>query len=276
MKLSLILCSRNDNYNGDSVGRLTTSLNHNSKMFKELDAEIVLTDWGSDIPLSETLDLSGDAREIIRFVYVPPNIAQKYQKDSPFSEVHALNSAARRSCGDYIGRIDQDTLIGDKFIEWFYNTYLQDEEMRKTYRALFSARREMSREQSENWEVTIKDGSAVDILHRTYALNQLRFYKSAVGIFIVEKELYYLCGGYDEEYIYMNYMENNFVERLKNHSELMNLGKEVDFDFFHLKHIQSDGACDYPSGVRKTNPRYSIARVVNPNGNNWGLVGEDL
>ena len=121
--LSLILCSRNDSYMGNSRWRLETSINLallNAKNANFLDKlEIIVSDWGSEIPLSEVLNLVPEGKGGVKFVHVPPDIAKVEQKDSKFPEVIALNAAARRSRGEYIGRIDNDTVVGADFFRKF-------------------------------------------------------------------------------------------------------------------------------------------------------------
>ena len=104
--LSLILCSRNDNYMGNSRWRLETTLNYVADQVEALgrtkDAEILVADWGSDIPLRDVLRLTPAAAQIVSFILIPPELARALQKDSPFPEVLALNAAARRARGLYI------------------------------------------------------------------------------------------------------------------------------------------------------------------------------
>lgn len=123
--LSLVLCSRNDEYMGNSLWRLRTVLEYTASKISVLgqsgEVEILVTDWGSDKPLRDVLDLSPDAAKLVSFVHVPGNVAERLQKDSPFAEVIALNAAARRARGRYIGRIDQDTLVGEGFLRTFSN-----------------------------------------------------------------------------------------------------------------------------------------------------------
>ena len=121
-KISYILVSRNDRYCGDSVGRLETTLNHTGEILKLNnllgESEIILTDWSSpeeNGPLSSVLKLSDSTRSILKIAEVPREVAQRYQKDSPFSEVHAMNLGFRQSRGKFFARIDQDTLIGQRF-----------------------------------------------------------------------------------------------------------------------------------------------------------------
>ena len=147
--LSLILCSRNDAYMGNSCWRLETALNYAAQKIHELkretDVELVVADWGSDVPLSEVLNLSSEARRITSFVFVPPAIAKSRQGESSFPEVLVLNAAARRARGEYLGRIDQDTLVGRKFLKFFFDAYEKREQfsvpMEKAL--LFSNRREI-------------------------------------------------------------------------------------------------------------------------------------
>src|SRR5678816_1962784 len=125
--LSLILCSRNDQYMGNSRWRLQTTLNYLGQRVGELGrekgVEVLVADWGSETPLSEVLELSPAAATIVSFLLIPPELSRDLQKDSLFPEVLALNAAARRARGEYIGRIDQDTLVGRGFLEIFFELY---------------------------------------------------------------------------------------------------------------------------------------------------------
>src|SRR6478672_1696243 len=127
--LSLILCSRNDNYMGNSRWRLETTLNYVADQVellgRERDVEVLVADWGSNIPLRDVLRLTPAAAQITSFILIPPEIARPLQKDSPFPEVLALNAAARRARGAYIGRIDQDTLVGQRFLKVFFQLHAQ-------------------------------------------------------------------------------------------------------------------------------------------------------
>ena len=96
MLLSLILCSRNDSYMGNSRWRLETSINLallNAKKAGFLDKlQIVVSDWGSEIPLRDVLQLVPEAEKRVKFVHTPQQIADVEQKDSKFPEVIALNA----------------------------------------------------------------------------------------------------------------------------------------------------------------------------------------
>ena len=79
--------------------------------------KIIVSDWGSEIPLRDVLQLVPEAEGRVKFVHTPKEIAIIEQKDSKFPEVIALNAAARRASGEYIGRIDNDTVVGEEFLE---------------------------------------------------------------------------------------------------------------------------------------------------------------
>ena len=112
---------------GNSRWRLETALNYVADQVEALgraeDVEVLVADWGSEIPLREVLRLTPAAAGIVSFILIPPEIARPLQKDSPFPEVLALNAAARRARGTYIGQIDQDTLVGKRFLEVFFELY---------------------------------------------------------------------------------------------------------------------------------------------------------
>jgi len=122
--LSLVLCSRNDAYMGDSRWRFETTINFTAARVREArrltDVEIIVADWGSEVPLQQVIRLTADAAAMTRIVHVPPAVAVRLQGDSAFPEVLALNAAIRRASGTFIGRIDQDTLVGGRFIEYFF------------------------------------------------------------------------------------------------------------------------------------------------------------
>src|SRR5437867_5978425 len=85
--LSLILCSRNDEYMGNSRWRLETTLNYVATQVEALgrskDVEVLVADWGSEVPLREVLRLTPAAAAIVSFMLIPAEIARPLQKDSP-------------------------------------------------------------------------------------------------------------------------------------------------------------------------------------------------
>lgn len=226
MRLSLILASKNDHYCGNPLDRLQTVLNNTASRLQGYKSEIIVTDWGSDVPISENIQLTKEAKSLVRFNYISKAVTSRIH--SPFSEPHALNYAAKLATGEFLGRIDQDTIIGDKFIEWFFkgvNCHLGC--------FFFSSRRDLEENQA-----LVLEPEKVD---RWYSSKKdLEYWRSAVGIFLIPKEAYLKIGGYDEANIYKNHMEHEFFCRLKKILTPVDLGKEINYDFYHLWHIRED------------------------------------
>ena len=289
--LSLILCSRNDQYQGDSLWRLQTALNFLAEnvlvLGIEEDVEVIVTDWGSEIPLHTVLQLSPAAANRITFVVVPPALAQELQQDSPFSEVHALNAAVRRANGHYIGRIDQDTLVGKYFFSTFFQLYegTQKLDVPLNQALLFANRRRIP----YRFAVRSPPFWAVDRFVRWFGNsllveNHLKhkphlFYCSYVGIWLLHRDLWYECGGYDERLIFMNEMESDMAARLMGSKhKMVNLGKLADYDFYHLGHNHPKETYE-ASANRQVNPKRWheldeewCPAVLHPNSENWGLI----
>ena len=301
-RISYVLVSRNDSYCGDSVGRLQTVINHTGEILEKHNAleesEIMVVDWASppeNGPLRHVLKPTPAAAKILRIAEVPPEMAARHQKDSPFSEVHAMNVGCRKSSGRYFARIDQDTLIGERFVNWFHDEFEKVDYGFEWPKVAFSGRRNLSVEQSLNY----KDYVFNDARSRTVAVchpdnfysrllppgkNMMLFYGGAVGIMLVERTLYEDLKGFNEEFIYMNNMDTEFLNRLARKTSFYNLGLKVDGDFYHLNHTRAQGAetdDNQPHsdhlGERKTNPNL-IRRGEIPNNNpfSWGLNNEEI
>jgi hypothetical protein len=276
--LSLILCSRNDEYMGNSRWRLQTTLNYVAEQIESLgrekDVQILVADWGSEIPLQEVLDLTPAAAKIISFLLIPPNIARLLQKDSPFPEVLALNAAARRASGAYLGRIDQDTLVGRKFLQVFFDLYEGRQKLEvPLHRALL-----FSNVRMVPYRFVVRSPSLWAVKAflakfrrrmRVEITSAHPFYWYSVGIWLVSRDIWHECGGYDEEMLYMNGMEINMILRLLPKYPIINLGEMTDCDFYHLEHYHPF-VPRMSSVYRRTNSRWRLD--YNPNGADWGLA----
>ncbi len=264
-KLTLILCSRNDNYAGDSVGRLNISLNHAGDILDQHgclgSSEIIVSDWGSEVPLAETLRLNDPAAEIVRFNYIDRTITESLP--TVFSEVHALNSAARGSRGEFVGRIDQDILIGHRFVSWFFDGGVSSN------KAYFSCRRDMVKNQPlstfENSPLWLED-------ERKPNWYRAWFWRAAVGMFLIPRNIWWALGGYNEKNIQRGHMEQEFYFRLKSTLEVVDLGPVLDYDFYHLWHDLEEPVSRKMNEYLKLPELRSQAEDLCPNGDDWGLV----
>jgi hypothetical protein len=250
---------------------------------REQDVEVIVVDWGSDSPLTDVLQLTPSAARIVKFIVVSPEITAAEQKDSPFAEVLALNAAVRRAAGEYIGRIDQDTLVGEGFLRKLFSFH----ERRGTIVPLENALL-LSNRRCLSVRFTAKSPSlwAVDRYVRWFGgrlplmdpLPPADFYQSYVGIWLLHRDIWYECGGYDERFIYMDWQEVDMMLRLTPKYALVNLGELTDHDLYHLNH----GPARVPWSSqrnRKVNPRRDFEHMPKedyPNDADWGLMRHDL
>jgi hypothetical protein len=286
--LSLILCSRNDQYQGNSLWRLQTALNYACQQVRDLgredDVEIIVSDWGSEIPLRDVIALTPEGARLVRFLTIPPEIARIEQKDSPFPEVLALNAAARRASGEYIGRIDQDTLVSRRFFETFF--WLR--EKRRLLVPLESAVM-ISNRRGIPYRFAARCPSlwVVDrylrwfgrFLPLTSRPAPHRFYHVFIGILLLHRDIWYECGGFDERFIYMDYMELDMTFRLASTYQVINLGELVDYAFYHLDHERPRVSRHVNRYERKANPIGSLDNMPGelcPSGMDWGLYNHRL
>lgn len=114
--LSIVMTGRDDDYMLDFKYRVTTTINHIARNLQRLghldEVEIVVVDWGSEVPLAEILALTDEAVQICRFIYVPIEIVKAVQngKDS-FHNSKACNAGIRRATGEFVMCSASDTLI---------------------------------------------------------------------------------------------------------------------------------------------------------------------
>jgi hypothetical protein len=287
--LSLIACSRNDDYFGSAIWRLQTALNLTARAVHEMglqnEVEIILTDWGSETPLRKALHLTPEAASLLSVIDVPRTTAERYQLDSPFSEVHALNSAARRSRGLYIGRIDQDTVLGRHFLQTFFALHRGEQSTGVPLESavMLASRRSIPfrftslRPPVRVMERFIQWFGRCLPLPRTHP--EHLYYQSFVGIWLIHRDLWHRIGGYDESFIYMNWMEADMILRLETTNPFINLGRLVDHDIYHLDHIHPLAHWRTRRRVRRNNPVRNHANLppcTFPNKADWGLASEPL
>ncbi|CAK0771002.1 hypothetical protein CCP3SC5AM1_700003 [Gammaproteobacteria bacterium] len=114
--LSIVLCGRNDNYLGDFKYRIQTAINYVgmncARAGVKDDVEIIVVDWNSDEPLSQTLQLLPDTHEICRYIVVPPEFIRiHYPGGRRFHIEAAVNVGLRRANSHYAIMIPADILF---------------------------------------------------------------------------------------------------------------------------------------------------------------------
>jgi hypothetical protein len=286
--ISFVLCSRNDQHQGDSLWRLGTALNYLARQLSTIGrldaAEIVVADWGSAEPLRDVTVLTDEARRIVRFLTVPVELTQEKQRDSPFAEVIAINAAARRARGEYIGRIDQDTLVGRPFLEWFFDRAEHpDGDASVESTVMISNRRRIP----YHLAVRTPRFPIVERYVDTFGNRFLPLMEKApaelywevyIGIILFHRKLWDDCEGYDETFIYYGAMESDLFLRLLTKYRGLDIGPMVGHSFHHLDHVPA-----WKVGRKLTRRMNPLRRpgvdepeTMQPNGPDWGLNAYDL
>jgi hypothetical protein len=260
IKISFILCSRNDNYCGNSPERLFTSLYVLVTLLEKYKlnyCEIVLVDWNSNIPLNQLNDYNKIKNyKNLNYIIIPPDIAKKYSK-IPVSEVHALNVAAKCAKGKLLLRLDQDTIIGQRFIEYLKNCPEND------YNKIWwSSRRETEQHHYNDiildpFNFIRKNGDLLPL----WCNKKYKYGEGAVGIFGIPKQAWILEKGYNEHMMGWGHMEVEFCKRLKNNLEWLHIDDITNVDFYHIWH------------TRDMKEHNSHLHDYPPNSDNWGLIG---
>jgi len=213
---------------------------------------------------------------VTSFVTIPPDVARELQRDSPFAEVIAINAAARRARGDYIGRIDQDTLVGRRFLKTFLGWAAEGS---APVRApldgalFFSCRRSIPYRFAVRCPAYLDVDRLIRFFGRALEIEIARtFYYSGVGIWLMHRDVWDTGGGYDERMIYMNDMEIDMATRLMARFPMIDLGKLVNYDFYHLDHYHPRGPRSSSAHRKVNNQAQREDRGIRPSGRNWGLA----
>ena len=270
---------------GDPMWRLSTAINYLARQVyalgKEQEVEIVVADWGSEVPISEVIQLTSEGAAITKFLWVQADRAQELQKDSPFAEVFPLNAAARRATGLYIGRIDQDTLVHQDFLVHFFRHYEGKQDygfdLAKSY--LFVSRMQIP------FRFVQKAPSLGDVSYHIDRFGKYSYseeqkfchWASPVGILMMHRNIWDDIGGYDERLIYYWYMDVDLATRLIKKYPIINIRKTYGNHFYHLEHVKP--GLKFRFSHRKRNPDWSKSfdkPVLNPNGPYWGLAKDSL
>ena len=221
---------------GNSRWRLETSINLTVLNAKEANflnnLEIIVSDWGSDVPLSDALILIPETRGVVKFVHIPQKVAIVEQKDSKFPEVIALNTAARQATGEFIGRIDNDTIVGTDFF--------------RNFLSLCNQNSSDSLDLDDSFLFVERRSVPFRISSKSLPLNQIKwfvqtfqnfltvetatdwgkeFWHSPVGIMMFNRDIWMAAQGYDESLIYWGWMEGDLALRLGQKHKIIEFSK---------------------------------------------------
>lgn len=254
-RYTFIYATRNDFYCGDAPLRLITSLRALTSQLARCDdlkheVEILVIDWNS--PTNGTLlthpYFAHDQFEIdVTFIEVPKETAIKYST-SGVSEVHAYNVGARLAQGIFLLRMDQDIVVGQRFISFLQTHTTTD--LLSSRKAWWCSRKEthprymLRGEQAWN-EFMSSPCTFVntygDALPMWY---QQKFFDGvgAVGVFGMSKRVWYELEGYNESMTGWGHMENEMALRMKQCDiRWRNIHDDIQCDCYHIWHSTAHG-----------------------------------
>lgn len=124
-KLSIVFATRNDDYGGNLINRIETTIRVLSHLTRShrFPVELVVVEYNpadGKLPLSLTLHLPAHPYLTIRFITVPRSFHKRITGDSrlAFFEYIAKNIGIRRSKGSWILSTNQDIILSSELIQY--------------------------------------------------------------------------------------------------------------------------------------------------------------
>lgn len=273
--LSIIIPARNDEFMLNFAYRLETTLNFLARNLYALgylnQVEVVIGDWGSEVPLHKVLNISQNARQITRYVIVPPEYARPLQGDAEFPIVLVQNTAIRRSRGEYIMQTDSDILFSADFLRKLFDLLNQRlaPQLDLTH-GLFGSRR------AHIPHSIIKNSPSVEELELFIENNghdlqvdiHEEFEYCATGMMFMHRDTWDECSGYDDHLTHWGWMEIDLGMRITQRYQYIDVSKYFGMMLYHLEHYSTGG--EQRKSGRQTNEMKRPTRF-RPNGDLWGF-----
>eukprot|EP01035_Chromulina_nebulosa_P021970 gene21970-28443_t len=249
---SLLIAARNEKYCGNSPERLAASLYAITEQlgkYPELQFryEIIICDWNSKVPLTNSAYINS-------------------------SEVHALNTAIRRASGEFLLRLDQDTIIGPNFTYFLVQALANRSALLSDDVIWWSSRRETNREDYEAIiqnpvQTILSKGRDSFPIYDFGKLESVLDGVGAVGVLGMSKRLWTSVEGYDERLTGYGHMKLELLERPEMKRKIYNL--PLEYDFYHIWHEQRCKSLERPVNTHNFSARLKQMQ-------DWGLGGIDL
>ena len=277
-KLLSVLCQgRNDSYMGDFKWRLGTVLNKIARnlfmLGVEREIEILVADWGSNRPLYKDLDLCPEARRIVTFLLVPPEIACIFDRDTVFSSAHPINSVARRARGKYVMFSDSDIYIPlESMAKLIYSLRSGHIDSYSLDESFFWASKHHIPNNFIRYTPTIEEiDSHIARKWSSFPREQVdrdRFLGCGVCL-LMKRSIWFESTGWDERLIYWGWNDIDLHRRLTRKYRWDDL-EYHGMPIFHLEHYgkRKKGTKELK---RKANPQLEPTAFA-PNPQNWGLA----
>jgi hypothetical protein len=269
--LSLVVCGKNDHYQGNFIFRLASSLNFGAKQLEKLGkldkVEWIVTDWSSDEPLSSALELNEAARKVCRFLYVPKEITKSLYPDGKFAASVALNAGLRRARGEFCAMYDADSLLPAFSFESLFRLLEGKTVVDPKNNFFFLNRHQIpwevvqQKHNEESWErYLLLHGGGLTADASGFGLG------SAGSGHMAHRNLWKQLQGYDEQLTDYGWGDIELCLRATQEVPMINLAG-LGVHAYHMEH--------WPRNRRTQNHRASNCFIINSsvtvNDGNWGL-----
>lgn len=281
--LSILCQGRNDSYMGNFTWRLSTVLNKHAEniilLGLEAKVELLVSDWGSEQPLYNVLELSEHARKLVRYLVTPPEIARQYDKDAGFSVPHAINALARRSHGRYVMFSDSDVYLPletmAKLMYYLDLGYFHSFNVRNSF--FWASKYHIPNDYIA--DSPYREHLEQHIMQHGYSyLHEKVDTKNFMGCgvcLLMSRDMWFESTGWDERLIYMGWNDIDFTKRLMFKYRWDDL-ESHGMTFYHLEHYRDRFNPNYAhENKKKLNP-YNEPTTISPNPSNWGLADHAL
>ena len=267
--LSMVVTGRNDDYMGNFKYRITSCLNFAARNLAQLglldEVELLVTDWGSEVPLSQVLPLTPEAALITRFFHVPRAVAGER-----FCPVVATNVALRRGRGRFLMLFDADSLVPRFALRNLVDALAGrvpapfDLERNLMLFSRYHVPFETCQHELvlEAWEPYLS--RAAGVIPREQALSGLG--GSSAGL-LMHRDRWYEVGAFDEKLTLNGWSDADLAMRVTQRYGWIDLSC-LGVGAFHQEHWPTNKRGLWPGGV---NPR-TVAREMRVNPEGWGMA----
>lgn len=276
--MSICLVARNDDFHGDYRYRLSMCLNMLAKgladIGREKEVEVIVCDWGSEVPLHKDLVLH-PAAEKLKFMIIPRDLALSRQiRGATFAYPVGLNAAVRRSSGEYVCELTADVVLNAANLDTLLSVFAGKYPGIPTREALFPIlRRQLHMVQAKR-QPSLRE--LEEYLNRNLVLLPADTmgcgYGWASGI-VMHRDLWHAMRGIDETMLYWGWMDIDFALRMTQRYPIMDLAN-FGVCGVHLQHyFQTPN--DPVFRARLNNPANDTPSFT-VNDENWGLGEQEF
>ncbi len=232
------------------------------------DVEYIVVDWGSEVPLHKELELNDCAKEIVRFIIVPPVIANNHGVNGKFSGSLAINVGIRRGRGNYIAETNGDVLYDTEILSGLLTDACDTDfaSVPDPEKVLFLIRvknipEDVTRESPDlpfidHYIRENRDGFRVQPL--------LPFFGGGAGALMMHRSLWDESRGFEEDWYGWGWSDADLKLRICLKYRAEAYGTKDGLYAYHL---------DHPSSAAPHENRFNPFIV---NGVHWGLAGHRL